>query len=289
VLDAFLTVTPARLREAWQSFPALVAELEHARADAAQRWPELEGTVDAETFASYLGARVEDEPVAGERAFPHAAELYLACAITQGNASALRAFERAYTPSIASAVGRFRLSTHELDELTQSLRLQLLAAEPNRLGRIADYSGRGELSAWLRVAAVRAAIKMKRTPGGTRVEDDALEGIASDEPSPELRYASEQHRAAFRNALRQAIASLEPEEQNVLRQHHLDGLTLDQLSALHRVHRTTVAYWLDRARQRLFKRTRQALVQKMSASDCDSLFRHAQSHLAVTLRTLFNE
>jgi RNA polymerase sigma-70 factor, ECF subfamily len=289
VLDAFLAVTPSRVRESWRSSPTLYTQLEQALADATRRWPELDGAVDAETFASHLGARVESEPVADEPAFPHAAELYLACAITKGNAAALRVFERSYTPNIAGAVSRFRLSAYEIDELTQSLRQQLLAAEPSRLPRIADYSGRGELSAWLRVAAVRAAIKMKRARGGIVVEDDALEGVASDEPTPELRYASEEHRVAFRNALRHAIASLEPDEQNVLRQHHLDGLTLDQLSALHRVHRTTVAYWLERARQRLFKRTRQALVQKMSASDCDSLFRHAQSHLAVTLRTLFSE
>jgi RNA polymerase sigma-70 factor (ECF subfamily) len=201
----------------------------------------------------------------------------------------MRLFDSHYLVHIGGAVARFRLRADDLDELKQTLRRQLLVAEPGKSPRIGDYAGRGPLAAWLRVAAVRAAIKMRRAGHDGATDDDELEQIASGEQGPEAGFATAESRGLFRAALRHAIESLEAQEQNVLRQHHLDGLTLDQLGALYRVHRTTVAYWLERARERLFKRTRAALQRSgMSPDDCDSLFRHASSHLAVTMRTLFD-
>jgi RNA polymerase sigma-70 factor, ECF subfamily len=265
----------------------LASALTRAEQRAIAQWSKQ--LVEPEIFAAYLAARTAQPPSAPVD-FAHAEELYLACAIAQGHSDAVSLFERKYISAIGVAVGRLRLSEDELDEVKQRLRQQLLVREPQRPPRIVDYSGRGPLGAWLRVAAVRAGLRLRRPCDEDAQEGDALERLASDDASPELKVAAAEHGAAFRAALRAAIAALDAEDQNLLRQHHLDELTLDQLSVLHRAHRTTVAYRLGRARERLWKHTRQILrsANKLTDSDCDSLFRHARSHLAVTLRGLFD-
>jgi RNA polymerase sigma-70 factor (ECF subfamily) len=285
--EAFLEAVPPTWRPSWEALSPLESALSQAHAEGAARWPTV--AVAAARFARYLAARVEGEPPRQGDPFPHASELYLACAIVDRQAGALAAFERDYLPAIPSAVARFRLSPDQLDEVRQTLRRQLLLHDGQRPARLADWSGRGPLAAWLRVAAVRAAIKLRRGPADAQVELDALERLADAHPSPEAAAMAAQGRASLRAALAQAIRTLAPREQTVLRQHYLDELTLDQLAALHRVHRTTVAYWVERAAERLLKRTRQALAfgQKLSSSDCDSLLRHARSQLNTSLRGLF--
>jgi RNA polymerase sigma-70 factor, ECF subfamily len=281
--ELYLQALPRELRARWEGHRELDAELDAAIAAAA----ETGVAIDPVTLCTYLAARA-DAPVSP--AFPHAAELALASAIGAGDAVAIRLFEERYLSDVPAAVRRLRLGVDELDELKQVLRRQLLVADGDRPARIGDYSGRGSLAGWLRVAALRAALKLRR--GAKPIADeDALEHVAAGEPSPELDVMTEQTRGLFRAALREAIASLDAQDQNVLRQHHLDGLTLDQLGALYRVHRSTVAYWLSRAREQLFRRTRSALLGRggMSAADCESLFRHASSRFAVTMRGLFTE
>jgi RNA polymerase sigma-70 factor (ECF subfamily) len=284
--ELYLSRLPPAARERWGSYAALSSELTAALAAAAAAWPTLQ--LDDSELVGYLAARAEpDPPESG--AFPHAADLALACAVCAGNAQAMQLFEAHYLDHIGVAVHRFRLGNDGLDELKQTLRRQLLMSEAGRPPRLGDYSGRGPLAAWLRVAAMRSAIKARRGVRDFASEDDALQHIAAGGASPEADIASAEMRGMFRDALREAITSLEPQEQNVLRQHHLDGLTLDELAKLYAVHRTTVAYWLQRARERLFKRTRTALLGRpgVTAADCDSLFRHAASHLAITIKSLF--
>jgi RNA polymerase sigma-70 factor, ECF subfamily len=285
--EAFLQALPPPLRASWETWDDLAAALARVERRATARWTAL---VDPARFAAYLGVRTDEAPTGGDAFCPHADELYLACAIVTGHKEGVLAFEQHYIPAVAAAVGRLRLSEDELDELKQTLRLQLLVPEIGRPPRIADYSGRGPLGAWVRVAAMRMALRRKRARDESAKEEDELERIASSGASPELRYAAAEHGAAFRVALRAAILALSAEDQNLLRQHHLDGLTLDQLSVLHRAHRTTIAYRIERARERLWKQTRLKLrsANRLSDSDCDSLFRHARSHLAITMRGLFD-
>ena len=49
-------------------------------------------------------------------------------------------------------------------------------------------------------------------------------------------------------------------------QHLLDGLGIDQLASLHKIHRATAARWLTRVREELARRTR-ALLAMLKAQD----------------------
>jgi RNA polymerase sigma-70 factor (ECF subfamily) len=275
---------PAPLRARWETLAP--EELAERVRGASQRL--AQANVPAGDFVEYFAARVSEDRVPGN--FDHAADLFLTCALVRGEAAALRVFEHEYLANVGKAASRFHLSADELDELKQNLRQQFLLSAPGAAPKISEYSGYGPLSAWLRIAAVRAAIKIKKAQTDAS-SASVLDKVPALERDAELQLLSTQQKQAFREALRQAIASLDVREQNVLRQHHLDGLTLDQLGALYRVHRTTVAYWIERASERLHKRTRQVLMHSggMTDSQCESLFRHAQSQFAVTLRSLFPE
>jgi RNA polymerase sigma-70 factor (ECF subfamily) len=253
-------------------------------AAARAAWPTL--AVPAEAFVAHLSERQPGPDEAS--ASWHTSDLYLACALTRGEPAALTVFEARYMPIVEAAVTRMRLSRAKLDELKQTLRLQLLTAVPGARPKIAEYSGRGELGGWLRVAAVRAAVKLERRMTEILLEDETLAAVPALAPDPELAYARRAAQASFKSAFKEALATLPPVEQNVLRQHYLDRLSLDQIGALERVHRTTVARWLRDARRALLSRTRRLLMAKMrvSASECESLIRQARSRFDITLTSL---
>jgi RNA polymerase sigma-70 factor (ECF subfamily) len=284
--DIYLAALPETVREAWEREPRLEEVLATAFATARHAFPSL--AIDESTFVAYLAARVDVTEAASLR-LQHAPELYLACAVVHGDPSAMALFEERYVVTIGAQVARYRLSPDELDEVKQRVRHQFLVSEAGRPPRLADYSGRGALGAWLHVAANRVAYKLKRSlPDGG--DDRDLEHLASAGPTPEGEVLTDEGRAAFGAAFREAIGSLEPLEQNVIRQHYLDGLTLDQLGALHQAHRTTVAYWLKRARERLLRRTRQGLLKRrLAPAEVDSLLGQARGRFAITMRSLFSK
>jgi RNA polymerase sigma-70 factor (ECF subfamily) len=76
-----------------------------------------------------------------------------------------------------------------------------------------------------------------------------------------------------------------------LRQHHVDGLTLDELAGVYRIHRATLARRLAAAREKLAAHTRRILLQRfgLGRKELDSLMVLVRSHLDVSMRTLLKE
>jgi RNA polymerase sigma-70 factor (ECF subfamily) len=110
---------------------------------------------------------------------------------------------------------------------------------------IAGYSGRGPLRGWLRSVAVHAAWKhLKRARNTAAQQNDDLDTLPSLLRDPELTYLHDAYRAPFKGALAQAMAALTVRQRNLLRQHFVDALSIDQLGALYRVDRSTAARWL---------------------------------------------
>jgi RNA polymerase sigma-70 factor (ECF subfamily) len=69
----------------------------------------------------------------------------------------------------------------------------------------------------------------------------------------------ERYRGDLREAFGAAIAALEPRDRTLLRQHYVDGLSLEALAALHGVHRATCARWLASARDDIMSGLRKRL------------------------------
>jgi RNA polymerase sigma-70 factor (ECF subfamily) len=254
-----------------QSFSAL---LESAR----RTWPGIE--VAPEAFSAWLAERQPAQ---------RTDELYLTCACAHGDARACAAFEARYFPIAIAALRRMRLDPPRVDELRQRLRAELLAGGRDGRPRIADYAGRGELGSWLRITAVRLALQLLRSEQREQpAEDDRLAELSAEAGDADLRFAKRLYQPMFKEAFAAALDALPARDKNLLRQYHLDGLTVEELATLYRTHRTTATRWLAAIRQRVLDGTRRELMQRIrgSQAECDSIIRLVQSQLDLTLSQL---
>ena len=250
---------------------------------ATATWPA--DWVRKEDFVAYVRDR-DDGGV--ELSDVAVAALYLACACLRGVQPAVKAFESQYLPDIRRAGGRVGLGADQLSELAQRLREQLLVGRGGAAATLGDYRGRGDLHAWLRVTATREAIRMKK--GGAKFADsdvEQLEARASGD-DPELSYMKALYREAFRAAFRTTVGKLDPREKQVLHQHTVQGMTIDDLGTAHGVHRATAARWVQTAREKMLSGVRQEMAQKLQVSpkELASILTLVQSHLEVTMRRL---
>lgn len=249
--------------------------VEAALGEASARWPAI--VFDRDGFAEYV-ERVDAQ--ASDLAL-HGAELWLACACAQGNEAALRVFEAEYVARLEPTLKRLGDGDF-IDEARQLLRQRMLVGPE---ARIATYAGTGPLLGWLRIAALRVALNLKR--GSLRPSDVVLvEEMVRElpiEPTELPRYVE-----VFSVALHRAFAGLEARDRNLLRLHHVDGLTLDRLGALFQVHRATVARWLAQARGRIFQEVEAEVKRtlKLSQSEFQSMLGLVRSYLDASLSGL---
>jgi len=176
--------------------------------------------------------------------------------------------------------------------LLQSRRRGLFVGDETRAPRMADYGGRGDLRGWLRVTAVRAALKvLRKDKREVPLEEGALLEAEATSADPEMAYVKELYRAQFRAAFQAALDSLEDREKALLKQHVVDGLSVDRLGDLHQVHRATAARWVAAAKEKLLERTREHFKQsvKMDDSECESVLRLVRSQLDGTIRRRLEE
>lgn len=244
-------------------------------AEARSAWPGI--TVDDGAFAAFLGARAPVDSL-------HAGDLYLACACAGGDQAAIAAFLREMVPHIEAAVLGLGGDPATVDEVRAELVDALLVGP--RPG-IATYAGRGRLRSWVRSIAVRTGMRLLgRTRAAAGGGDDALAAIAAEVDDPEIEHLKARYGEAFRAAFAAALAALTARQRNLLRQHYLDELTVDQLGALYRVHRATAARWVAAAREALFDDTRRRMIDALGLppADYDSLVRLLHSQLDLSIQ-----
>lgn len=235
--------------------------------------------VDDSGFAEHLAACLDAGALA-----EHTEDLRVAWAAARGDGSALRRVD-ALIAEIAPAVRRIDGSPAFVDEVAQAVRVRLLVAEPGGAPRIAAYRGRGPLAAWIRAAATRVAIDLKRSAAPALAGDDLLADLVSGEPDPALRHLKTLHRADFQAALAEALAALPDRQRAVLRLHHVDGLRLAEIGRLYGVHESTVSRWLARAVEEVADQARRRLTERLSlsGSSLDSLARLVRSQLDLSI------
>lgn len=121
-------------------------------------------------------------------------------------------------------------------------------ARGDRPPGLPGYEGRAPLSAWIRVAGMRHALRARRDAGAhtEASEEDTLASAAASD-SPEATLLRSRFNQEFARCFRAALRALEPRERTLLRQHYIDGLTIDELGRLYGAHRATAARWVARA------------------------------------------
>lgn len=249
------------------------------------KWPSV--PLGPERFVRHLARHLPDGSLDVIRQL-HAADLYLACACAEGEPLALQAFEQHILQRVPSRLGPLPEST--LDEVLQEVRQRLLLGRGDTPPRIADYSARGPLLAWVRIIAARIAGELASQQGRQVLFDDPPEVLARmlSANDPERTLLREDSRQALAEALRKALAALPERERALLRLHHLHGLTMDRLSAMYRESRSGVARRVAQARERLLELTREELASRLNLAgpEVESLLGLVQSRLDLSLGRL---
>jgi RNA polymerase sigma-70 factor (ECF subfamily) len=246
------------------------------------QWPDL--ALAPEAFARHLGRHFpEEEPLGPWLERVRAGDLYLACACAEKAPGALDAFERRFLGAVPAILKRSGPRDAPADEICQRLRERLFVGD----AKIADFSGRGSLAAWLEVVTLRVAMDMRKKDRLV-LSDDSGDAARIADADPELEFIKERYRGAFKQALRAALEQLEAEQRNLLKLHFVDGVTLDQLAALFHVHRATIARRIAVARAAVFdgvqERLRAALA--LDQDEFDGLLQLLQSRLELSLSAL---
>ncbi|HYI02381.1 sigma-70 family RNA polymerase sigma factor [Hyalangium sp.] len=218
----------------------------------------------------------------------HTADLYLACACAEGEPLALQAFEQHILQRVPHRLGQLPEST--VDDVLQELRQRLLVGRGETPPRIADYSARGSLLAWVRIIAARIVGELASQQGRQVLFDEPPEVLARmlSSNDPERELLREDSRQLLAEALRKALVVLPERDRALLRLHHLHGLTMDRLSAMYGESRSGVARRVAQARERLLELTRAELSSRLNLAgpEVESLLGLVQSRLDFSLRGL---
>jgi RNA polymerase sigma-70 factor (ECF subfamily) len=266
----------------------LDVRLRGAIADARAHWPEIR--VSDDVVLAHLSRAIErgSAPPVDDWLTPGTMrDVYLACACAGGDANALAAFESNYMAYLDAALRRLGIEQAVIDEAKQNVRIAILVGEGDRPPRIADYSGRGNLDGWLRVITINAARRILRGRGGTAApEEVSFEALADGREHRELDFLKATYREQFKTAFQTALAELTPRDRTLLRQHYMLGMTIDQLATIYSAHRATCARWIEKCRDTLYKRTRDALVRSLQVdrAEFESIWRLIESHFEVSVR-----
>ena len=103
---------------------------------------------------------------------------------------------------------------------------------------------------------------------------------------PEVEYMKRMYSTEFKAAFSAALGELGPREQTLLRYHHVDGLNIDEIGAIYRIHRVTAFRWIEKAKEALVKATLDALRARLEAdppSELDSVLRMIRSQIHLSL------
>jgi RNA polymerase sigma-70 factor (ECF subfamily) len=210
--EELLARAEAPVADALRGVDGLDALVRAHLAAARAAWKDIR--VDDARFIAHVARALPADDATGALEGLHAADLYLALACGIGDARAIAVLERSFVAEVHEALTRLA-SKVPPDEVVQILRAKLLVAEAGAAPKILDYSGRGPLAGWLRIAAIRTGLDLTRRnaaeqarPGG-----EALLDVPTALEDPELEHIRARHSADFKAAFK----SLSKEDRNILR------------------------------------------------------------------------
>lgn len=269
--------------------PGLEDTLATVLSIAADRWPQIR--LQSEDFLPFLARRMPAELVAAEELFDlEVGDLYLLCAYERRDAQAVVALETNYMARVEVGLARFGATRPMIEDIRQVLHQRLLTAERGVPGSL-RYHGKGALVRWMYVSATRTALDVwRKSVKVAPLEDAHLERAVLGEDH-EVAYLKLRYRAEFKEAFQAAFATLSKRDRNVLRYYILDQLNIEQMGAIYRVHRATVARWIAAARQHLLVETRSAMLAKIQSNQAtfESVLRLIESELEVSMRRLLEQ
>jgi RNA polymerase sigma-70 factor (ECF subfamily) len=281
--EMFLAAVAPEARSVLAAIGDVEAVLAGHVAAAHAAWPAI--AVPDDVFVAHLARRFPADGGDSQLRAVRAADVYLALACARGDQDAIAVFERAYFGEIDAAAARTRAGPTLAAEVKSIVRRILFVAEGTRPAAAGEFSGRGDLRGWIRVAATRELVRLLgKDKREVKLGDDALLDVLSPAHDPELAYIKDLYRSQCSEAFRAALAAMPAKERSLLRYQLIDGLGIDEIGAIHGVHRATAARWLAKVREELLVRTRAEVQQRLgiATGDVDSLLQLVHSRLEVS-------
>jgi len=265
----------------------LSSALLHALLQARAHYPGV--LVDQETYASYLGERMRetsgDAPAVASRA---SNDLYLACACLSGDSVAISLLESEVLSVLPTAMARLSIGSGAAEEAIARTRNKLLVGADGH-GKLRDFSGTGDLRGWVKVIAIRDALRAARkTKREVSLSDELAASLPSSALDPELAYQKTLYRSEFKASFEAAVDQLDARQRSLLRQAIVYRANVDQVATLYQVHRATAARWLSKAREHLAEKTRANLRLRLRISDdqFQSIVRLIESQMDLSMDRL---
>jgi RNA polymerase sigma-70 factor (ECF subfamily) len=288
-VPAFLDAAPPAARAVLEAIPDLERKLWALVAEGRAAWPSL--ALDGNDVVAFIARQITDAPEEALEGL-RPADLYLACACAKQIPGAINTFDRDYIKEVDIALARMRITGSRLADVKQLVRQRLFvgggtAGAPTSPGKISEYAGRGDLRRWVRSVAVRTCLNdLRKGKREILVDDDqmiAQHAVSTDDP--EVEYMKRTYSAEFKQAFSDALGQLGPREQTLLRYHHVDGLNIDEIGAIYRVHRVTAFRWLEKAKELLVRATLETLRTrlKLPSAELDSVLRMIRSQIHLSL------
>jgi RNA polymerase sigma-70 factor (ECF subfamily) len=267
--------------------PALEAQLQTALAECRTAWPDI--AVEALAFMRYLGERLpRDSDWKAALTTVSLTDLYLACGCALGDPVSVAALDTHFIRRIALAPFGSVPKVHDAQELAQRLRIRVLVGDTEQPPRIASYTGRGPLNAWLRVAAARLAVDLHRAEASPAPPNWAMLTGPIDQ---ELLYLKQTHADLFGAALDEALRGLGKRTRTVLRLHFLEGVPVVQIATSYNVSARSVQRWIVTAQTEVIDQMRSTLGTslELTGSQLESLIGQMQTELMIALRQFFSD
>jgi RNA polymerase sigma-70 factor (ECF subfamily) len=252
---------PARQRLAAE--PALETILDDLWRKARAAWPAV--VLSSDAFMRHVAERLppDEQALAALRDLP-APDLYLAAACLARDPVAMTAFDQRFLVPVVASLGRRGRSAAVTDEIQQVLRTRMLVGVGQGGPRIAAYTGRGPLDAWVRMAAARVAVDLHRAHiRGLKRPADMPDPVMGD---PELVYFQRHYGHVFREAFQASLQELSDREAAMVQMYFLEEATAKQIARVFQVTHRSVRRWVREAREKILESTRARLMAQLDVS-----------------------
>jgi RNA polymerase sigma-70 factor (ECF subfamily) len=200
--------------------------------------------------------------------------------------------EENFFAGVESALQRIDMPADVIEEVKQILRDRLFVRRGAGQAKISEYAGRGDLGRWLRMVAVREALAIVKAGERAVMAPDEFWALLADPAvDVELDHLKKLYRDEFKKSLQEAIRLLGARERYLLRIYFVEKAGIDEISRIQRIHRSTAARRLARARQSLLSRLRRCFLKNLQIgkAEAQSILHLIESQLEVSLRPLLVE
>lgn len=232
----------------------------------------------------------------------NAEDLCLAVACAKGDDAAWEDFFRDYRSYLVSIARTMTQDAGAAEQLADSTFAELYGLRESggaRVSKFSFYSGRGSLRGWLRAVVFQLSADLHRQTSRfvqTEEPEDMDRLVRAPEAAGrstgvETPFIRDRYQAAVTDALRRAIADLEPRERLLLTYYYYDDMTLREIGQLFNVHEATISRWLTKVQKRTRKLVEKSLVRdhRFNRREVSEAIEFAAEHMDVNVREYLYE